>query len=123
MLSPNMGRLSSLVTLFVVFLSTFGHHRGNTLIPGTGLILCFVWHSLVESYKNFRTAKSAVISEPENHLPVALAALIAEPTGWPRAVARSPAPHNVACAPDCRMRFTVTPNEASCFSACSLWRQ
>jgi hypothetical protein len=63
---------SSLVTLFVVFLSSFGHHRWNALIPLTGLVVCFIWHSLVESYKDLNTAKFAVIHELEEQLPVAL---------------------------------------------------
>ncbi len=63
---------SSLVTLFIVFLSTFGHHRWNALIPGTGLIVCFIWYSLVDSYKDLNRAKFAVIHELENQLPVAL---------------------------------------------------
>lgn len=62
---------SSLVTLFVVFLSTFGHHRWNALIPATGLIVCFIWYSLVDSYKDLNTAKFAVIHEFEQQLPVA----------------------------------------------------
>ena len=42
---------------------------------------------------NLNTAKFAVFHELENHLPVALGTLIRRaPTGWPRAVARSPAP-------------------------------
>jgi hypothetical protein len=63
---------SSLITLFVAFLSIFGHHRWNALIPGTGLIVCFIWWSLVDSYKDLNTAKFAVIHELENQLPVAL---------------------------------------------------
>jgi hypothetical protein len=63
---------SSLVTLFVVFLSTFGHHRWNVLIPATGLVICFLWYSLVDSYKDLNKAKFAVIHELENQLPVAL---------------------------------------------------
>jgi hypothetical protein len=63
---------SSLVTLFVTFLSIFGHHRWNALIPGTGLIVCFIWWSLVDSYKDLNTAKFAVIHELESQLPVAL---------------------------------------------------
>ncbi len=63
---------SSLVTLFVTFLSIFGHHRWNALIPCTGLIVCFIWWSLVDSYKDLNTAKFAVIHELENQLPVAL---------------------------------------------------
>jgi hypothetical protein len=63
---------SSLVTLYVVFLSNYGHHKWNALIPGTGLIVCFIWWSLVDSYKDLNTAKFAVIHELENQLPVAL---------------------------------------------------
>lgn len=63
---------SSLVTLFVALLSAFGHHRWNALIPATGLIVCFIWWSLVDSYKDLNTAKFAVIHELENQLPVAL---------------------------------------------------
>ena len=63
---------SSLVTLFVAFLSTFGHHRWNVLIPIAGLFVCFIWHSLVESYKDLNTAKFRVIHEMEEQLPVAL---------------------------------------------------
>ena len=63
---------SSLVTLFVVLLSTFGHHRWNVLIPITGLVICFIWYSLVDSYKDLNTAKFAVIHELENQLPAAL---------------------------------------------------
>jgi hypothetical protein len=66
MSSPGMGRLSSLVTPFVVFLSTFEHQRWNTLIPDTGPIVCFVWYSLVDSHENVNTAKLAVIHELEN---------------------------------------------------------
>jgi hypothetical protein len=77
----------------------------------------------VDSSKDLNTAKFAVIHELENQLPVALGTLSAE-----RRVAEGgcPAPRlpqNVACAPACRMRLTVTPNETSCFSVCSLWRQ
>lgn len=63
---------SSLVTLFVVLLSTFGRHRWNVLIPITGLVLCVIWYSLVDSYKDLNTAKFAVIHELEDQLPVAL---------------------------------------------------
>jgi len=63
---------SSLVTLFVVFLSSFGHHRWNVLIPITGIVICFIWFSLVDSYKDLNTAKFAVIHELEEQLPVAL---------------------------------------------------
>jgi hypothetical protein len=63
---------SSLVTLFVAFLSSFGHHRWNFFIPLTGLLVCLIWHSLVDSYKDLNTAKFAVIHELESQLPVAL---------------------------------------------------
>jgi hypothetical protein len=63
---------SSLVTLFVAFLSTFGVRRYDVLIPITGCVVCFVWYSLVDSYKDLNTAKFAVIHELENQLPVAL---------------------------------------------------
>jgi hypothetical protein len=63
---------SSLVTLFVVFLSTFGHHRWNALVPATGLVVCFIWYSLVDSYKDLNRAKFVVIYELEKQLPVAL---------------------------------------------------
>ena len=63
---------SSLVTLFVVFQSTYGSQRWNALIPATGLIVCFIWWSLVDSYKDLNTAKFAVIHELEEQLPVAL---------------------------------------------------
>lgn len=63
---------SSLVTLFVAFLSSFGPHRWNVLIPIAGLLVCFIWHSLVESYKSLNTAKFQVIHELETQLPVAL---------------------------------------------------
>jgi hypothetical protein len=63
---------SSLVTLCVVFLSTFGNHCWNVLIPATGLIVCFIWWSLVDSYKDLNTAKFEVIHELEEQLPVAL---------------------------------------------------
>lgn len=63
---------SSLITVFVAFLSTFVRHRWNVLIPIAGLLVCFIWHSLVESYKDLNTAKFAVIHELEQQLPVAL---------------------------------------------------
>ncbi len=63
---------SSLVTLSVVLLSTYGNHKWNALIPGTGLIVCFIWWSLVDSYKDLNTAKFDVIHELEDQLPVAL---------------------------------------------------
>jgi hypothetical protein len=92
-------------------------------MPGTGLIVCFIWYSLVDSYKDLNTTKFAVIHELQNQLPVALGTLIAE-----RRVAEGgcPAPRlpqNVACAPACKVRLTVTLNETSCFSVCSLWHQ
>lgn len=63
---------SSLVTLFVAFLSTFSSHRWNVLIPIAGLFACFVWHSMVQSYKHLNTAKFEVIHELEGQLPIAL---------------------------------------------------
>lgn len=63
---------SSLVTLYVVFLSTFGHYWWNILIPATGLIVCFIWYSLVDSYKDLNRAKFVVIYELEKQLPVSL---------------------------------------------------
>lgn len=63
---------SSLVTLFVAFVSTFGSDRRNALVPVAGLFVCFVWHSLVKSYKSLNTAKFAVIHELEEQLPIAL---------------------------------------------------
>jgi hypothetical protein len=55
----HIDKLRSLFALFVEFLSTFGHHRWNTLIPGTGLIARFIWYSLVDPYKDLNTAKFA----------------------------------------------------------------
>jgi hypothetical protein len=63
---------SSLVALYVTFLSTFGHHHWNALIPVTGLFVCFLWYSTVDSYKDLNTAKFKVIHELEEQLPVAL---------------------------------------------------
>ena len=63
---------SSLVTLYVTFLSTFGHHRWNALITVAGVFVCFIWWSLVNSYKALNTAKFKVIHEMEEQLPVAL---------------------------------------------------
>jgi hypothetical protein len=63
---------STLVTLFVAFLSTFGHHRLNVLIPVAGIFVCFIWWSMVNSYKALNTAKFKVIHEMEEQLPVAL---------------------------------------------------
>lgn len=63
---------SFLVTVFAVVLSSFGHHRWNVLVPITGLVICFIWYSLVDSYKDLNTAKFAVIHELEDYLPVAL---------------------------------------------------
>jgi hypothetical protein len=63
---------SSLVALYVTFLSTFGHHHWNALIPFTGLFVCFLWYSTVDSYKDLNTAKFRVIHELEEQLPVAL---------------------------------------------------
>ena len=67
-------------------------------MPGTGLIVCFIWYSLVDSDNDLNTAKFAVIHELENQLPVALGTLIAERP--PRGRGRLPAPRlpqNVAC--------------------------
>ena len=63
---------SSLVSLFVVLLSTFGHRRLNALVPATGLVVCFIWYSLVDSYKDLNRAKFVVIYEIEKQLPAAL---------------------------------------------------
>lgn len=63
---------SSLVTVFAFALSSFGQHRWNALIPFTGLFVCFIWYSLVDSYKDLNTAKFKVIHEMETQLPVAL---------------------------------------------------
>lgn len=63
---------SSLVTLYVFALASFGHHHWNALIPFTGLFVCFIWYSLVDSYKDLNTAKFKVIHEMEEQLPVAL---------------------------------------------------
>lgn len=63
---------SSLVALYVALLSSFGHHWWNVFIPVAGLFVCFIWHSLVESYKDLNTAKFAVIHELEEQLPAAL---------------------------------------------------
>ena len=63
---------SSLVTLFVAFLSSFGRHWWNVFIPIAGLFVCLIWHSLVRSYKHLNTAKFVVIHELEDQLPVAL---------------------------------------------------
>ena len=63
------------------------------MIPGTGLIVCFIWYSLVDFSKDLNTAKFAVIHELENQLPVALGTLIAErPTSGRGRLPRSSAP-------------------------------
>src|SRR3989442_4466442 len=58
---------SSLVTLFGLALSSFGHHRWNVVIPVAGMLVCLVWDSLVKSYKDLNTAKFRVIHELEQH--------------------------------------------------------
>jgi len=63
---------SSLVTFFGVALSSLGHHKWNVVIPISGLLVCWVWYSLVISYKDLNTAKFAVIHELEEQLPAAL---------------------------------------------------
>ena len=63
---------SSLVLLYITFLSTFGHHWWNVFIPVTGVVVCFIWYSLVCSYKDLNTAKFVVIHELEEQLPVSL---------------------------------------------------
>lgn len=63
---------SSIVTLYGVSLSSFGQRRWHVVLPITGLLVCYVWHSLVESYKSLNTAKFKVIHELERELPVAL---------------------------------------------------
>ena len=63
------------------------------MIPGTGLIVCFIWYSLVDSSKDRNTAKFATIHELANQLPVALGTVIAErPPGGRERLPRSPAP-------------------------------
>ena len=62
------------------------------MTPGTGLIVCFIWYSRVDSSKDLNAATFAVIHELENQLPVALGTLIAKrPPGGQRAVAPLPA--------------------------------
>jgi hypothetical protein len=56
-------------------------------MPGTGVIVCFIWYSLVDTYKDLNMAKFAVIRELENPLPVALGTL-----GGRGRLPRSPAP-------------------------------
>jgi hypothetical protein len=70
-----LGRLtltSSLILLYVRFLSTFGHHWWNVFIPVTGVVVCFIWYSVVCSYKDLNAAKFVVTHELEKQLPVAL---------------------------------------------------
>ena len=68
------------------------------MTPGTGLIVCFSWYSLVDS-KDRNAATFAVIHELENQLPVALGTLIAKrPPGGRGRLPRSPALQNVARA-------------------------
>lgn len=63
---------SSLVLLYITFLSTFGHHWWNVFIPLTGVVVCFIWYSLVCSYKDLNAAKFVVIHELEEQLPASL---------------------------------------------------
>ena len=63
---------SSLVAVFGVVLSSFGHHRWNVAIPLTGILVSFVWLRLVKSYKDLNTTKFVVIHELESYLPAAL---------------------------------------------------
>lgn len=63
---------SSLVTLFAFALSSFSPHRWNAIIPLTGIFVCFIWYSLVDSFKDLNTAKFKVIHELEGQLPIAL---------------------------------------------------
>lgn len=63
---------SSLVAVFGIVLSSFGHHRWNAAIPLTGIFVSFVWLRLVKSYKDLNTTKFVVIHELETHLPAAL---------------------------------------------------
>ena len=69
------------------------------MIPDTGLIVYFIWYSLVDSSKDLNTATFAVIHELENQLPVALGTLIAErPPGDRGRLPRSQALQNVVRA-------------------------
>jgi hypothetical protein len=63
---------SSLVAVFGIVLSSFGHHRWNAAIPVTGILVSFVWFRLVRSYKDLNSTKFIVIHELESYLPAAL---------------------------------------------------
>ena len=88
MSSLGMGRFSSLVMLFVVFLSTFGHHRWNTLIPGAGLIVGYlVLAGEFQGSKHGEVSPSATSLRTSFPAPEGRSSLSA---GWPRAVAPLP---------------------------------
>jgi hypothetical protein len=63
---------SSLVAVFGITLSSFGHHRWNAAIPLTGILVSVVWFRLIKSYKDLNTTKFEVIHELESYLPAAL---------------------------------------------------
>jgi hypothetical protein len=63
---------SSLVAVFGVVLSSFGHHRWNAAKPATGVVVSGVWFRLVKSYKDFNSTKFSVIHELEAYLPAAM---------------------------------------------------
>ena len=63
---------SSLVAVFGIALSSFGHHRWNAAVPITGILVSFVWFRLVKSYKDLNSTKFIVIHELEAYLPAAL---------------------------------------------------
>jgi hypothetical protein len=62
---------SSLVAVFGIVLSRFGHHRWNAAIPLTGMLVSFLWFRLVKSYKDLNSTKFIVIHELEAYLPTA----------------------------------------------------
>jgi hypothetical protein len=63
---------SSLVAVFGIVYSSFGHHRWNAAIPATGILVSVVWFRLVKSYKDLNSTKFLVIHELEAYLPAAL---------------------------------------------------
>jgi hypothetical protein len=63
---------SSLVAVFGIVYSSFGHHRWNAAIPATGILVSIVWFRLVKSYKDLNSTKFFVIHELEAYLPAAL---------------------------------------------------
>jgi hypothetical protein len=63
---------SSLVAVFGIALSRFGHHRWNAAIPLTGMLVSFLWFRLVKSYKDLNSTKFIVIHELEAYLPAAM---------------------------------------------------